>query len=481
MSRISMINRSGGLTYSGSRPLHKHRDEFPILDFKELSICLQGCDFIANEELVARPTSQYIRTLFEQLLDTFMGFSPEYCVTATKSLLQQSSSNGNKADDSQGDDEAGNDDIASTMHVMVLFRAADAMLQTCGVHDFTLLDLTRPDPQRTRRILSAVINYARFREEHLKECEPLVRICESNMEEVRKIEESNNHLATEIEALQDRLQNEPEGEEGHRKSTLVQLNNYNSRLELELMKLQRSQETLKQEHAQYKEEKARLLEKLEDHHYLIGEATKEVEKLKSYAIADPALINQIVEDLNGNLLEYEELLRTTEEALRNKTRTVNSVQIIEDELRNLIKIVQEISNDLRKAEDARANLIRQTDDLEHKRHTSEELAVHIQRAQRQLQKSEEKIAKLRQQAQEREQKAKDKLKSLEQEYSRLVEERDIKEDKLDHTKAEINELEALINAKRSEFDAEWKSTESAVAKLNAHIRMYLSDINNQLK
>lgn len=480
MSRISLINRSGGSTYSGSRNLHKHRDEFPILDFKELSICLQGCDFIANEDLVSRPSSQYIRTLFEQLLDTFMGFSPEYCVSATKTLLQQGSTSNGRTDTSNSEDEYLNDDTASTMHILVLFRAAEAMLQTCGVHDFTLMDLMRPDPQRTRRILSAVINYARFREEHLKECEPLVRICEGNMEEVRKVDDVNTQIANNITTLKERLEEEPEGEEGHRKSTLIQLNNYNGRLELELKKLQRSQEVLKQEHGQYKEEKSRLFEKLEDHHYLIGESTRELEKLKSYSIADPALINRIVEELRSSLRDYEDLLRSTEEASRNKSKTVNSIQLIEDELRTLIKIVQEISNDLRKLEEARDNLIKQTEELEHKKHTSEELGVHIQRVKRQLQKSEEKIVKLRQQAQEREQNAKDKLKSLELEYVRLVEERDIKEDKLDHTKAEISELESLINAKRSEFDAEWKSTESAVAKLNAHIKLYLSDISHQL-
>ncbi|SGZ56397.1 CIC11C00000000727 [Sungouiella intermedia] len=478
MSRISIINRSGGLTYGGSRSVLKHRDEFPILDFKELSICLQGCDFTANEDLVSRPTSQYIRSLFEQLLDTFMGFSPEYCVTATSNLLRSAANS--ETSKELSDDDISNDDTANTMHILVLFRAAETMLQTCGIHDFTLMDLMRPEPQRTRRILSAVINYARFREEHLRECEPLVRICESNMEEVRRVEDANNLISTNIGILKDRLEDEENGQDGHRKSTLVQLNNYNSRLELKLKKLQRSQEILKHEHGQYKEEKARLFEKLEDNHYLIGESTNELEKLKSYSMADPSLINRIVEELRNNLSQHEEQLRTTEEALRNKTRTVNSIQHVEDELRNLIKIVQEISNDLRKLQDERDKMVKQTDELEHKKHSSEELEVVIQRMKRRLQKSEEKIVKLKQQAQERDENAKDKLKALEKEYTLLAQERQSKEKKLDQTKAEINQLDTQIISMRNEFDSEWKSTESAVAKLNAHIKMYLSDINSQL-
>lgn len=481
MSRLS-VHRSGGLTFSGSRSHYIQRDEFPILDFKELSICLQGCDFIANEELVSRPSSQYIRTLFEQLLDTFMGFSPEYCVATTRSLLHQNSDVGSRDLESNEEDET--DDTVDTMHILVLFKAAQTMLHTCGVDDFTLMDLMRPEPQRIRRILSAVINYARFREEHLRECEPLVRICEGNMEEVRLVEDENNRMANDIDTLRSRLQEENDEhqphENGHKKSTFSQLNNYNSRLELELKKLQKSQESLKLEHAQYRDKKTGLFEKLEDHHYLIGESTRELEKLKLYSSAEPSLLKKIIDDLKTNLTEYEELLQTSELSFRNKTKTIESIQLVEDELRNLIKIVQEIMNDLRKLDTARESTIKQNDELENKRRSSEELTVHIQRIRRQLQISEEKIEKLRLQAHEREKKAKEKMKSLEAEYTRLVLERNIKEAKLDKTKAEISELQGLINAKRNEFDTEWRSTESAVAKLNAHIRLYLSDINNQL-
>lgn len=377
-------------------------------------------------------------------------------------------------------DDGSNEDISDTMHTLVFFRAANSLLQTCGVHDFRLVDLVRPEPQRIRRILSAVINYARFREEHLRECEPLVRECEGNAEEVRKAEETNTALANNIDRLKSRLEQDNAGDDNHRKSTLGQLNNYNLRLEQELKKLQNAQEALKHEHSAYKESKTRLYEKLEDHHYLIGESMREVEKLKGYTAADPALLRRIIDDLRTNLHQCEEEHRKHEQALSHRHQTVESMETVEDELRNLIKIVQEVSNDARKVEEARDNLARQTEELENKQRASDELEVQLQRGARQLAKSEEKIGKLRQQARERENNAKERLAALEAEYARLVQERDAKEEKLDGTKSEINELEALIHARRSEFDAEWRSTETAVAKLNAHIRMYLSDVSSQM-
>ena len=78
MSRPSSIYRPGNSSLTSRRIHHViPQDLFPLLDFKEISICLQSCDFIANEELVSRPTSQYIKTLLEQLLDSFMGLSAD--------------------------------------------------------------------------------------------------------------------------------------------------------------------------------------------------------------------------------------------------------------------------------------------------------------------------------------------------------------------------------------------------------------------
>lgn len=39
--------------------------------------------------------------------------------------------------------------------------------KVCGVHDFTMKDVLTPDPKRVRRHLSAIINFAKFREERL--------------------------------------------------------------------------------------------------------------------------------------------------------------------------------------------------------------------------------------------------------------------------------------------------------------------------
>ncbi|KAM9896537.1 hypothetical protein OXX79_007418, partial [Metschnikowia pulcherrima] len=126
------------------------------------------------------------------------------------------------------------------------------------------------------------------------------------------------------------------------------------------------------------------------------------------------------------------------------------------------------------------NYTRQNDELASKRQTSEELAVHLERVKRQLQKSEEKITKLRQQASEKEHSANERFQALEHEYDLLTKDRDVKQERLDRTRKENNDIEAEIHKIRLDFDLEKRNTESAVAKLNAHIRQYLDDISKIL-
>lgn len=40
-------------------------------------------------------------------------------------------------------------------------------MHICGVNDFIMTDYTKPDPKRLRKQLSAIVNFAKFKEERL--------------------------------------------------------------------------------------------------------------------------------------------------------------------------------------------------------------------------------------------------------------------------------------------------------------------------
>ena len=487
MSRPSSIYRPGNSSLNSRRIHHViPQDLFPLLDFKEISICLQSCDFIANEELVSRPTSQYIKTLLEQFLDSFMGLSFDNINGMVRNVNKNDLSM-TKTSDAQMEEEQENgesqieedDDITSSVRLILLHRGAYEFFLICGVNDFTLMDIMRPEPQRIRRILSAVVNYARFREENSVECEKLVSISEGNLEKLKGVQNENSRLSNQINDLKYKIEaNETDG--GNKKATLKQINTYNSKLENELKKLKKNQEILTLEHSKYKDDKRRLIEKLEDHNYLIMESNKELDKLKSYLLSNPEILTKIIEDLKTNLSEYQTKLADLESKNKNMTISIESFQLVEQELKNLFRILEEVLNDLTKEEASLDKLNKYQEFKEQQNLTLNDLNRQIQQVTRQLNNTEEKIKRLRHQSGERSEASKQKLISLKDGYDTLVKERKVKEQELNKKKDFISELETKMNGERSNFQIELRNAELAVAKLNSHVKLYLSEMNKKV-
>ena len=59
---------------------------------------------------------------------------------------------------------------------------------TCGINDFVLTDIARPDGYRIRRILSAVINFIRFREDQSPKFDHLANECEATADKVSEVQ-----------------------------------------------------------------------------------------------------------------------------------------------------------------------------------------------------------------------------------------------------------------------------------------------------
>jgi kinetochore protein Nuf2 len=106
-----------------------------------------------TEQDLNKPSSTKIIKIFEEFLDILMGINreeleqPHFSVTENlenPELYLQS--------------------LADMTFFKYLLR-----LQSVGIEDFSLKDLMKPESPRIRRILSAIINFAKFREEHLTE------------------------------------------------------------------------------------------------------------------------------------------------------------------------------------------------------------------------------------------------------------------------------------------------------------------------
>mgnify|MGYP003883575667 CR=1 FL=1 len=123
-----------------------------MLKDNEILQCTSDMGIPLTESELKQPNFQVLRTVFTNAAESLMG------VTADE--LNQPKF--------EGLDELSYPDLHEvSVPRLNLFRISTRLLETCGCLDFSLPDLFKPTYQKLRIYLSAIINFAKFREDQL--------------------------------------------------------------------------------------------------------------------------------------------------------------------------------------------------------------------------------------------------------------------------------------------------------------------------
>ena len=139
---------------------------FPILTNDEIRSCLKELKIELSERDLLRPTHESLRHVYESAYELFFNvnldedesFQPDPEIAEEVGMEFP---------------ELYEDAIPN---VLFLSRLQELMLKI-GVEDFSFKDVWKPEYTRTRRNMSALINFAKFREEQLIEFADIINEC----------------------------------------------------------------------------------------------------------------------------------------------------------------------------------------------------------------------------------------------------------------------------------------------------------------
>ena len=131
-----------------------------MLSERELCGCLAelNLDKSKVEQCISKPDSETVQLIYEHLLSLLTGIDKQSLTTPVFAAME----------DAQMEFPELHDESIPAVN---LFIQVSKLLRTSGVRDFSMRDLAKPDPVRLRKHLSAVINFAKFREEKPAEWE----------------------------------------------------------------------------------------------------------------------------------------------------------------------------------------------------------------------------------------------------------------------------------------------------------------------
>jgi hypothetical protein len=105
-------------------------------------------------DILEKADAAQLRIIYEGFIEILMAVTKEEMITANKEILAQTITYPELHD-------------GGSIPEVVFFYYLKTLMETVGIQDFTLRDLFEPQFPRTKRFLSAIINFAKFREERL--------------------------------------------------------------------------------------------------------------------------------------------------------------------------------------------------------------------------------------------------------------------------------------------------------------------------
>lgn len=437
-------------------------DIFPLLEIPELSICLQSCDFsLATEDNIARPTSMCVMTLYKQIIDNFMGIS-------TNSLI-------NISREGNEEDEAA---YNVTLQVLVLNKICFKFFENIGVSDFNMLDLYRPDALRTRRLLSAVVNYARFREERMFDCNRFISQTEALLGELRSKFDDYNLLQQQLDDYDEEATNVGGPELGS-------LEENNKELEAQLKNLTQVQQTLSLDYNKYKDEKQKMLKELESFGFQLVELESLKEKLSKYSETNLQALEDSISELKKMLDDKQRNLAELQKSQQNLEISMRTFHKVIEDLYELLRI---ISTELQESHMKESNLMDLKQQLIIRRDKMETmlssgLMVKMSVLQEQLDAHQTQLDDLEKNARIESERYDQELWELQQEYAdKVVPQVQQAEQNIerDFILGQVKELEQKMQGIKVDFQNEIDAVELEYSLLAGHINKYMETMLDKL-
>lgn len=463
-----------------------NRDVFPLLDVPEIVMCLESCDFtLATEEEIQRPTSAYIMSLYEQIIKGFTGSLNDISFNETQTMRR------NIDEETQM--------LAPTIRIITLNKTCYKFFRDIGVYDFGMMDLKKPTFERVRRLLSAVVNYARFREERMFDCKKFISTMEILLNRLTSKFDDYNLLQQQTSDFEDLIKNYLQQVDIDMDildndtdfqlkidQEYEKLETHNIELETELKKLTTLQETFSIDYNNYRLEKQKLMKSLETVGYRLVELDSKREKLEKGSDTD---MNKLITEINDLKNDIDFKMKEQETLESQQVNLQISAKAYEDFINELYDLLRILSTDLQDSQrnersliDFQKQLITQRDNLASALSTTVKDRISIFEEQIKLNKPE--LQNLIQSYQSRKEHfEKQKQEIIEYYYQVIQPKQEESEDYINRVliNGKIKDIDNILERNQTTYDSQRKQLEREWSLLIDCIVKYMEDLLKEVK
>lgn len=334
---------------------------FPVLKPSDIFACIRNMQIPVSEEDIRKCDVLAIRRIFEVFIENIMG--------TTREEMSQPAFSGLSA---LNYPELHEESIPE----LTFFRTTSKLMHACGVYDFCFTDILTPTPKRVRRQLSALINFAKFREERMAAFGELSRETDQLLKHKTELQEENERLERQLqELLTQRAAEEP---------AIQQLSQECEALENEINVLNKQQAMLRHETSELKTKNNDLRDQVTSHQFTILEAEKQIEQLRERIVNSPERVKKEIVGIAESLEDAKEELGAMERRYRELHAHSDTFQRAEKDMQRVIEFMNDIEQDMLKCKEAKEKVKAQKKQIEDNRAKAMEAIAHRKRVEKMM-------------------------------------------------------------------------------------------------
>ncbi|KAF8840994.1 hypothetical protein BDN67DRAFT_967767 [Paxillus ammoniavirescens] len=413
---------------------------------------------VSNEQLL-RPSSDFVTGVYAACLEQVTSISPNVLHESVQNALAS-------LEDSNPDLYA-----ASISHNFMLYHLT-RFANAARIMDFSAKDLHLPDPERTRFILSAFINFVKFAEQ----CAPFI----SNLrDQSTTVIEEREHLAQELAALQHKL-NTLKAQRAKDEPKCEELRAENAAITAHLVATKETTQGVVKDIEALKIEKANVILKKENINSDTALLLDNIQRTRARIVQSPERIKRNITTMGTTAIEDKKALSIQEAKARDLQAKITVLTNIEKDVRGCIEQLQTIEKEVQLFEGAQKELADVKDSLDYKTIERSELQMKKERVYRQLANAHEKLERAQRHAEEKRQASQQTIDRLQREYERMDIERRDNDKQVEELREEAHEIEAKMAEHLKKSEAELDDLLAEYWKLRHETEVYMETLANKL-
>ncbi|CCG82662.1 Kinetochore protein nuf2 [Taphrina deformans PYCC 5710] len=431
--------------------------DFPMLQNDEILTCMNelGIPMLATD--LEKPTPGKMQLVYSAFADMLMGATKEFFDLSVEACTG----------------EADHFDIyADSMLLMVFYQHLHKLMREVGYPQFSLQDITKPEAQRVRRILSAIINFAKFREEQLEVYDKFTAKASAYQIKHDELVEQNETMIRRVEELKvRRIKEEP---------LVAQARATNEALTNELYDLKRIEGATMADYDKLKVEKQELTSRLDNNAILRQNAEREIQKIRSRIVHSPEKLKQQLADMSSSLSNEKTFLNDKGKKSRELHAKIDILTTLEGDVQSCIKLMEECESELGRVDGAHKRVVHLEDLVDQKRLEVRELSVRDTQLQRQLTNAEEKLGRATRQLEAKRESTRARMAKITEERRVVQEDRMQIDIEMDKKKALVESLQSKILELREEVAGEVESVNAEFGRLSGHVDLYMKEVQHTM-